>query len=1077
MSGGGQLRRDNGAPVISIGALNINTTFFGIITGALTIIKEGTGILRFTGANNYSGTTTVKGGTLLIDSTGQITSTTSVVAGTIGGIGKCTGAVTVGTGAMLAPGSQGIGKFTTGLLTLQQNAAYLAELNTANGNGDQVSVSGIVLNNPRLTISGIGSATVPDGISYTIVDNTGTTAVTGIFDSLPEMSLITVNGLNFRITYRGGTGNDIVLLDDRTLSSVITSPDSAVVIIGKPFNYRITAIKSPTVFHAAGLPAGLNIDTTTGIISGKPAVTGVFSVQLSATGSAGTGTGTLTLTVYSNIVSGLIVASGDKKNVVEWSPIQDLRYLVKRATEPDGPFTLQDTVAATRYTDTTVTNGSIYYYVVSSVDAGTINPASDPVMATPNIGQHGYWKFDEQNGTPARDVWGANHGTLTATAKRDTGYAATALRLDGTANAYASLPAGVVSTLNDFTISTWVKMDALSTWMRIFDFGNGTNNYIFLSPQVGITSGKSIVRYAIKNGGGEQQLSYNYAFPLNTWTHFAITQSGNTCRLYINGTLVATNTNINIKPAALGITTLNYLGESQFVADPALKGKIDEFRIYNRALTAAEIASAMKAMQEITFTAIPGKRIGDADFNITATASSGLPVTFTSGDETVATVTNGIVTVLKHGTDTIIATQAGDSIYASATAKQVLHVQPFNMQVLHMDGDSQTAGTTIKPYLKIVNSDTVPAAYKELTARYWFTAENFAGINTLIDYATLGSKVRIKYLTLDAPRNGAFGYAEYSFDSTAGVLAAGANSGAIQSRIANKNSAILQESDDYSYVANQAYTTNDHITLYRNGKLVWGTEPAIVAPLVNLKVATLAVSSAKNTISTYLRINNEGNVPVNYEDLSVRYWFTTEDSVTALNYWIDYAALGVQNISGAFVRLSPVADSADAYFEVKIKPAAAALYPSGNSGNIQYRIAKANRSNFNQANDYSFQAGVLSVNPRTTLYYKGQLIWGTEPETTGTSSRMAAATGKTATSESAGISLFPNPVTSELRVKMQEPLRNALITILSNSGVVVRVQRITSALHTVSFDGLPAGMYYVTIRNNGRETTRIIIRQ
>ena len=1083
MSGGGQLRRDNGAPVISIGALNINTTFNGIITGALTIIKEGTGILRFTGANNYSGNTTVTDGTLLIDSTGQITSTTSVIAGTIGGIGKCTGAVTVGTGAgtgaVLAPGSQGIGRFTTGPLTLRHDAAYLAELNTANGDGDQVSVSGIVLNNPRLAITGIGAATIPAGTSYTLVDNTGTAAVTGIFDSLPEMSLVTVNGLNFRITYRGGTGNDILLLDDRTLPAVINSPDSASVIIGKPFSYTITAIKSPGVFHATGLPAGLRIDTATGVISGATTTAGVFAVQLSATGATGTGTTTLTLTVYNNIVSGLIVASGDRKNIVEWNAIPDLRYLVKRAIEPGASFTTLDTVAITRYLDTAVTNGSTYYYTISAVDGGQVNPASNPVTATPNVGQHGYWKFDEQSDTRSRDFWGANHANLAPAAQRDTGYASTALKLDGSANAYASLPAGVLSTLNDFTITTWVKMDALVNWMRIFDFGNGTNNYLFFTPQVSVTSGKSTVRYAIKNGGGEQQVSYNYTFPLNTWTHFAITQSGNTCRLYINGTLVATNTGVTIKPAALGSTTQNYLGKSQFTADPNLKGKIDEFRIYNRALTAAEIAGAMKALQEITFAALPGKRIGDADFSITATASSGLPVSFSSGNETVVKVTNGVVSILQPGRDSIIATQAGDSIYAPATAKQVLQVLPFNLQVQHMDGDSQTTGTTIKPYLKLMNPDTIPVAYKELTARYWFTAENFAGINTWIDYAALGSnKVKMKYAALDTPRNGAFGYIEYSFDSTAGALAAGGSSGAIQSRIANKNSAVLQEAGDYSYAPNRSYTANDHITLYRNGKLVWGVEPAAVTPVVNLKVATQAVSSAQNTISTYVRINNEGNVPVNYEDLSVRYWFTAEDSVAALNYWIDYAALGVQHISGALVRLNPAPDSADAYFELKVKPAAGALYPLSNSGNIQYRIAKANWSNFNQANDYSYQPGVLSVNPHTTLYYKGQLIWGTEPASVGALLRQAVmAAGKPVPSQLASLSLYPNPVVNELHVKVQEPLQDAWISILSNSGIVVRVQRISNALHTVSFAGLPAGVYYVTIRNNGKETTRIIIRQ
>jgi hypothetical protein len=335
----------------------------------------------------------------------------------------------------------------------------------------------------------------------------------------------------------------------------------------------------------------------------------------------------------------------------------------------------------------------------------------------------------------------------------------------------------------------------------------------------------------------------------------------------------------------------------------------------------------------------------------------------------------------------------------------------------------------------------------------------------------------MKYLALDTPRSGAFGYVEYSFDSTAGALAAGANSGPIQSRIANKNWASLLETNDYAYAASKAYTTNAHITLYRNGKLVWGVEPAVVAPLVDLKVATQANATALNTISTYLRISNEGNIPVNYEDLSVRYWFTAEDSTTALNYWIDYAALGKQYVTGSFARISPALDGADAYFEVKLNAAAGALYPLSNSGNIQYHIAKANWSNFNQANDYSYQPGTLNINPRATLYYKGTLIWGTEPGAAAALSRQAFAVGKAVPAQAAGLSLFPNPVVNELRVKMEDPVKDAWITIMSNSGVVLRTQRISAALHTASFEGLPAGVYYVTIRNNGRETTRIIIRQ
>ncbi len=66
---------------------------------------------------------------------------------------------------------------------------------------------------------------------------------------------------------------------------------------GTPFSYTITASNNPASFSATGLPAGLSVTTTTGVISGTPTAAGTSSVALSATNAAGTGTATLTLTI------------------------------------------------------------------------------------------------------------------------------------------------------------------------------------------------------------------------------------------------------------------------------------------------------------------------------------------------------------------------------------------------------------------------------------------------------------------------------------------------------------------------------------------------------------------------------------------------------------------------------------------------------------------------------------------------------------------------------------------------------------------------------------------------------------
>ncbi|WP_325638103.1 LamG-like jellyroll fold domain-containing protein [Chitinophaga sp.] len=295
----------------------------------------------------------------------------------------------------------------------------------------------------------------------------------------------------------------------------------------------------------------------------------------------------------------LTVAAGDAKNILEWDPIFNSTYNIKRSTTPGGPYTTIENQVATRFTDTAVSNGTTYYYVVASTDSMALSPE---VTALPDAGQLTYLKFNETSGTRAIDSWGATHGTLAAVATRAAGKEGNALKLNGTANAYATLPTGIVSSLSDFTVSAWVKMDAMANWMRVFDFGNNTTQYMFLSVQAGTTTvnnvSASIVRYAIKNGGTELNVSSPYAFPLNTWVHLAVTQSGDTARLYINGALASTNTAISIKPSQLTATgattgtTLNYLGKSQF-SDPVFNGSIDEFKLYRRALNDVEVAEGV----------------------------------------------------------------------------------------------------------------------------------------------------------------------------------------------------------------------------------------------------------------------------------------------------------------------------------------------------------------------------------------------------------------------------------------------------------------------------------------------------
>ncbi|WP_207513517.1 MBG domain-containing protein [Longitalea luteola] len=111
------------------------------------------------------------------------------------------------------------------------------------------------------------------------------------------------------------------------------------------------------------------------------------------------------------------------------------------------------------------------------------------------------------------------------------------------------------------------------------------------------------------------------------------------------------------------------------------------------------------AVQTITFTAFSEKKYGDANFRLNASASSNLPVTFSSSNPAVAIIRNDSLIILTAGTSVITASQSGNAIWGPASASQTLTVQKARL-IIKADTLTKNEGQPV-PALTITYSGFV----------------------------------------------------------------------------------------------------------------------------------------------------------------------------------------------------------------------------------------------------------------------------------------------------------------------------------------------------------------------------------
>lgn len=197
------------------------------------------------------------------------------------------------------------------------------------------------------------------------------------------------------------------------------------------------------------------------------------------------------------------------------------------------------------------------------------------------------YSFNEGSGTTVADSSGQNNNGTVTSATWAPGRFGTGLTFNGSSSWVAIPDAPSLNPAAAVTMEAWVNPTDLTAWRTIVlkEIPGGLDYALYANDNA-----PKPAAYFHRTGqsladgiGGVDPL------PLNTWTHVATTYDGTTAWLYVNGTPVASMALAGSLLQSSGVLRIG----GNAVWGEYFAGMIDEVRVYNRALSAAEIATDM----------------------------------------------------------------------------------------------------------------------------------------------------------------------------------------------------------------------------------------------------------------------------------------------------------------------------------------------------------------------------------------------------------------------------------------------------------------------------------------------------
>ncbi|MEV5493320.1 family 43 glycosylhydrolase [Streptomyces bobili] len=496
--------------------------------------------------------------------------------------------------------------------------------------------------------------------------------------------------------------------------------------------------------------------------------------------------------------------------------------------------------------------------------------------------------FDETGGSIARDSSGHGyHGTYVRTPGFGTGVNGGSFAMSGGSSSsdspYVKIPNGVLKGATAVTVSTYVKWKGGDNFQWLFGLGPDSDKYLFATPSNG--GGKLFSAITKATWSGEKQMIGGSKLTAGEWKHVTVTLDGatGTAVLYVDGAEAARVSGVTVKPSELYDSAKDhsgYIGRSMYSPDPYFGGEVDDFRIYNRALTPAEVLELSGNTTGVAAATHPALKvdalIDDKDSEIVLPLTEGSDVTALAPRFTLA-----------HG--------AGISP-ASGTLRDF--TEPVTYEVTGSDGKKRTwtvsAVIMKSPVLPGLNADPNIVRFGD-TFYLYPTTDGFEGWSgtqfkaysstDLVHWKDhgvildLGPDVSWADSRAWAPameeRNGKY-YFYFCADANIGVAVSDSPTGPFEDALGKP---LLKAGDYRGQMIDPAVFTDDDGQAY----LYWGNGRAYVVPLNEDMVSFDASKVTDITPSGY----NEGTFVIKRK--GTYYFMWSENDTRDENYQVAYA--------------------------------------------------------------------------------------------------------------------------------------------------------------------------------------------